>query len=80
MAIHHQPVMLCLTCYVQGIYRTKVSCYQRVSGTKVFVCVWVGGLFYCSPEAASMGKRDSGGRGGGGGVIESTHTIYLSYK
>ena len=59
MAIHHKPVMLCPTCYVQGIYRTKVSCYQRVSPR----CLCVsggggggGGAFYCTPEAASFIK------------------------
>ena len=47
MAIHHQPVMFCLTCYVQGIYRTKASCYQRVSPR--CVCVCGGGDFSTAP-------------------------------
>ena len=52
--------MLCLTCNVQGIYRTKVSCYQRVSPRCLCLCVCGGGggggLFYCTTEAASLIK------------------------
>ena len=38
MAIHHQPVMLCLTCYVQGIYRKQ---YHAIKESHLVVCVCV---------------------------------------
>ena len=57
MAIHHQPVMLCLTCYVQEYIEQKYMLSKSL--TKVFacVCVWGGGwLLYCTTEAASLIK------------------------
>ena len=41
MAIHHQPVMLCLTCSVQGRYRKSIMLSKSL--TNVYVCVWGGG-------------------------------------
>ena len=56
MAIHHQPIMLYLTCYVQWIYRKK---YHAIKESHQGVCVGGGGegrLFYCIMEAASLIK------------------------
>ena len=54
MAIHNQPVMLCLTCYVQGIYR---KLYYAIKESHQCVCECGGGaLFYCTTEAASLIK------------------------
>ena len=55
MAIHHQPVMLCLTCYVQQKSNVEQKYMLSKSLTKVCVCVW-GGLFYCTTEAVSLIK------------------------
>ena len=56
MAIHHQPVMLCSTFYVQGIYIKSIM----LSKSLTKVCVGGGGegggLFYCTTEAASLIK------------------------
>ena len=41
MAIHHQPVMLCLTCYVQEYIEQKYHAIKD-SHQGVCVCVWVG--------------------------------------
>ena len=41
MAIHHQPVMLCLTCYVQEYIEQKYHAIKE-SHQGVCVCVWGG--------------------------------------
>ena len=63
MAIHHQPVMLCLTCYVQEYIEQKYHAIKEShQGVCVCVCVCVGrggggvGLLYCTTEAASLLK------------------------
>ena len=47
MAIHHQPVMLCLTCYVQEYIELKYHAikdsHQGVCVLRVCVCVGGGG-------------------------------------
>ena len=56
MAIHHQPVMLCLTCYFQEYIEQKYHAIKDShQGVCVCVCVWGGG-FYCTTEAASLIK------------------------
>ena len=55
MSIHHQPVMLCLTCYVQGYIENRIMLSKSL--TKVCVCGGGGGaVFYCTTEAASLIK------------------------
>ena len=58
MAIHHQPVMLCLTCYVQEYIEQKYHAIKDShQGVCVCVCVCVWGGFYCTTEAASLIKK-----------------------